>query len=535
MTATAGVSEHETFDDGSMFRSPIGLLDFQASSIAQSYLDTEAGRYDGGRLIVWDTGCGKSIFGLQMAALMAEDDASGARRHDLTIVIAERGKVSEWVDDVKEFTTLSVRKHLGANRWKQMTKLGMPDVLVTTYDTAKLDLVRFEKAQRGKKVVANKLFEQIEDLEVMWVLDEMGAKLANRTSMTYKAFDWTFKQRRKAHPKTHRAFGLTATPLESGYENAFNLGRLLFPSLMPTVQGFEDAYVTSRHQQFGTPRYNSLAVPQFASLFGPVMDRKSKKDPEIDAQFPRMLKRTSRIDMGPEQAKLYRAIASLQEEDEEPVPGLWGVLRMVADHPAAIPFAARNGDSKLVKALVQTWGEDAFNVPCAKADELVERLKQITAEGHKAVVFTFFGQTVLPVLKAQMVRAGINVWVNHGGMTEAESARERADFRNTPQSGVYLTSDAGCRGINLPEATYLFEYEGSLTFANHEQRINRIHRLSSTAPSVTCTTFLTNDTVEEHILDLMLERKAQTHLLLDDDDGEALMGKQARRDAFLGR
>ena len=156
--------------------------------------------------------CGKSIFGLRMATLLAEDAANGVRRHDLTIVLAERGKVSEWVDDFATFTTLSVRKHLGPGRWKWLEKNPLPDVLVTTYETAKLDLVSFEKAHRGKKIVPGKLFRHIEDLNVLWLADEMGAKLANRTSATYKAFDWTFRQMRKKHPHTHRAFGLTATP-----------------------------------------------------------------------------------------------------------------------------------------------------------------------------------------------------------------------------------------------------------------------------------------------------------------------------------
>lgn len=528
-----------------MFHSPLGLLDFQADSIAAGYLETEDGRYDGGRLVVWSTGTGKSIYGLRMAALLAEDAANGLREHDLTIVLAERGKVSEWVDDFAQFTTLKARKHLGSNRWKALEKDGFPDVLVTTYETAKIDLVKFERAKRGKKILPGRLFEMIQGLNVLWLADEMGAKLGNRTSANYKAFDWVFKQMRKAHPETHRAFGLTATPLESGYENAFNLGRLLFPSLMPTVGYFEERFVTSRHPVYGTPRYNQLTVEEFTGLFRPVMDRKDKNDPEIDSQFPRMVRRTSSIEMGSEQRRLYNAVASLQQDENEaarsegrepePVPGLWIALRMLADHPRALPRAAEHGDSQLIKMLVSSWGADVFDVPCAKSVELIERLQQITAEGQKAVVFTFFGQTVLPVLAEEMRAAGLRVWVNHGGMTETESASERADFRTSNTPGVYLTSDAGARGINLPEATHLFEFEGSLTYANHDQRINRIHRINSTARSVTCTTFVTSGSVEVAILDGMLERKAQTDLLLDDDDGEMLMTKHQRRAAFLAR
>ena len=481
---------------------------------------------------------GKSIFGLRMATLLAEDARNGVREHDLTVVLCEKGKVGEWVEDFSKFTRLSVRKHHGGNRMKLLERDGLPDVLVTTYETAKADLVRFTrpaKGKRGTKITPGPLFEAIADKHVLWLGDEFAAKLGRRTSDAYKAFDWVWRQRRKSHPQSHRIFALTATPIETGYENAFNQGRLLAPERMPTVAEFEEWMVRSRHPVYGTPTYRAENAAAFAELLAPIIDRRRKTDPDIMAQFPKKVERVATVEMEREQARLYDMVATLQQPDEEPVPGLWTVLRMIADHPAALVEAAAKGEGKIAKMLVEELGADFLrSVGSAKEKELLVRLEHAVKEEHsKVVVFTFFGQTVLPVLAKAIRAKGIKVYENHGALSEHEAHQRRQFFKADSDPCVFLTSDAGCRGINLPEATQVIEFEGSLTYANHVQRIDRIHRISSDSPSVMCTTLVADDTIEVAILKKVLQRNEQSDVLLGDDDaGEDFWSAQERRAAF---
>lgn len=529
----------EEWPEGALFHSPMGLFDFQEESIVRDYLKTEGG---GGMMVVWDTGTGKSIFGLRMATLLAEDARNGVREHDLTVVLCEKGKIGEWAEDFSKFTKLSARKHHGSNRWKVMERDGLPEVLITTYETAKSDLVRFArpaKGKRGTRILPGPLFEAIADKNVLWLGDEFAAKLGNRTSDMYKAFDWVWRRRRKSRPKSHRIFALTATPIETGYENAFNQGRLLAPERMPTVAEFEEWMVRSRHPVYNTPTYRSENAADFAALLNPIIDRRRKTDPDIMAQFPKKVERVSRVEMDREQAKLYDLVATLQHPDEDAVPGLWTVLRMIADHPAALIEAAAKGQGKMAKMLVEELGEDFLrSVGSAKEKELLVRLEHaVKEERSKVVVFTFFGQTVLPVLAKAIRAKGIKVYENHGALSEQESHQRRQSFKTDNDPCVYLTSDAGCRGINLPEATQVIEFEGSLTYANHVQRIDRIHRISSESASVVCTTLVTDDTIEVSILKKVLERNEQSDVLLGDDDaGEGFWSAQERRAAFdVGR
>jgi SNF2 family DNA or RNA helicase len=275
-------------------------------------------------------------------------------------------------------------------------------------------------------------------------------------------------------------------------------------------------------------------------MVAPIIDRRRKTDPDIMAQFPKKTEQSLIVEMGPEQSELYELLESLQDNPEDPrepvlVDGLWTLLRMAAGHPAAIPLAARNGSSKVAKMLVEELGEDYFTtISSAKANELLIRLEHVVKEqGQKAVVFTFFGQTILPVLAKMLRDKKFKVYTNHGGMSESEQAESRLAFRADPEPCIFLTSDAGSRGINLPEATHVYEFESALTYANRTQRIDRIHRITSTSPTITCTTLVTNRTVEAAIIEKMSQRNEQSDLLLGDDDaGEGFMTAADRRAAL---
>lgn len=477
---------------------------------------------------------GKSVFGLRMSTLLAEEDLP----YDHTVVLAEKGKLGEWVEDFTKYTGQSVRKHHGPNRLKKLAADGLPDVLVTTYETARLDLVQSVKG--GRVVGSGPLYEALRGKSVLWIGDEFAAKLSNRSTAVYKAFDWVFKQQRKVNPTGHRVFGLTATPVETGYENAFNQGRLLFPDRMPTVKEFEESMVTYRDPRFGTPTFNQSYAPIFVERFAPMMDRRRKTDPDIVAQFPKRVEQVAHVDMEKRQADLYEAVISvaddmMAESGKDDVPGLFTALRMIAGHPASLPLAAKTGESNLVKMLVDVWGEQVFlDAGSAKEKELLIRLGHIIDEGEKSVVFTRFGNTILLVLQASMEAEGMRVFTNTGSMSAAESSFSQKRFRSHKGPAIFLTSDAGARGINLPEATNVFEYESATTFGTHVQRLDRIHRINSTAPSVFCTTMVLNETVEVPLLERMLDRNEQSDTLLGDTESvEGDMTAQERRKMFM--
>jgi SNF2 family DNA or RNA helicase len=529
---TAEVVPQDSWPTDDLYYSPIGLFAFQAEGIADAYLNTEHG---GGNLVVWDAGTGKTHFGMRMSTLLAEDSRDDIRAHDLTILVCEKGKLSEWAEDFARYTTQGVRIHHGSNRMKQLTKLGLPDVLITTYETGKADLVRFIKTpgKRGTSMAHGPLMETIQGLSVLWVFDEMP-KLRNRSSDNYKCFDYALRKMKKSHPNDHRVFGLTATPIERDWEDAFNQCRLIRPDLMPTVDQFNSYFVRSR-DPYGRAKYQQARMHEFALMCRPIIMRKRKTDQDVIDQFPSKVEEAQHLEMAPDQARLYRMVESLQDGEEEPVPGLWTALRQIAGCPASLVRSAAQGDSRLVKILVEEMGADhLMGVSSVKETALLDYLDPlVNGQGAKVVVFTFFGQTILPILGALLRSNGYRVYENHGGLSSTEMGRVRQDFRDDSKPCVFLTSDAGSRGINLPEATYICEFESALTYANRTQRIDRIHRIDSKAASVSCLTMIVNYTVEVGIMNNVSLRNDQTDLLLGDlDAGESFMSADDRREAL---
>lgn len=510
-----------------LYASARGLYNFQADGVARSYLRMEDG---GGVLCTWETGLGKSHLAMALAAMFIEDGLI-----DLVVLVAERGKITndEWPKDLGKFTRLSWARHHGTGRMDRLAKKGLPQVLVTTYETGKGDLAKFTKGKRGTVLLSDgPLMEMILGKRVLFIFDESG-KLKNRSTHTYKAWNRTLEHMRRKAPQ--RVLAMSATPIEKDYEDAYNQLRIVDPRKVPLVKDFEADYIASR-DPYDRPRYHRDKMPEFAALVRPMILHKRKTDPDVMEEFPKQVEESHWVEMAPDQRSLYEMVCDLQDPgDEEPMPGLYTIKRMVCAYPEAIVHSAKNGSSALAKLLVDELGENYFrSVSSAKATELINYLEPLVkGQGAKVVVFSFFGPSVLPLLERDLRAKGFRVYLTYGGMTMAEIATQRQAFKDDPLPAVLLSSDAGARGVNLPEATYVVEYESALTFANRTQRLNRIHRIDSTAPSVTCMTFFMKESVEETIAKNMIDRNEQHDVLLADDDaGDDFISAAERRQAL---
>ncbi|WP_428957796.1 SNF2-related protein [Streptomyces sp. cg35] len=510
-----------------LFSSPHGLFPCQQEGAAFAYLKRSG-------LLVADTGIGKSVIAMAVAALLAEDQAE-----DLVLLVCKQNKIAEWAEDFSTFTPFSHRVHHGPARMRKLDET-LPHVLISTFETLRTDLTVFTvpPGKRAQAPAPGHLLQVLLDAQaagrrVLVVYDEISDKLRNRTSRMYKSHTYALQRLRKAQPDL-RALGLTATPLSKGYEDGFNLLRLLVPGAMPKITDFEKAVVASR-DDYGRPRYNPQGVADFTALAQPYMWRKRKSDPDVSGLFPQRIEEFRSLALRKDQAELYASVAALQEGRQEAVPGLHAALRQIAAHPGSLVHSARHGSSQLARELVCRFGEEhLLRMGSAKTEELVEYLSPIIhGQGDKAMVFSQFGPSVLPLLADVLRKEGIRSYLYTGTMSQPEKERARLAFRNDPQACVLLSSDAGKDGINVPEATYLVEYESALTYETRTQRLGRIDRINSAAPSITCTTFVLQGTVEEGIVESMLARNEMTDWFLGDTGAEGHMGAAQRRRSYL--
>ena len=229
MTTAPELAVRPLMSNGKLFHSPLGLFPFQAECVAQAY-------FQEGLVGVLDTGLGQTIVSMALAAQLIQDD-----RKDLVLHIAQRNKIdkSEFPADWAAFTSLDTFVYHGPNRKKQLAKRGVPDVFLTTYETAREDLVRFS-GKTGRSREDGPLMDELglRSKRVLWIFDEIG-KLGNRRSKLYRAFEHALVAQRSG-PHRPRVLGLSATPMATDFEQPFNIGRIVWPEQICFSQGTED-------------------------------------------------------------------------------------------------------------------------------------------------------------------------------------------------------------------------------------------------------------------------------------------------------
>jgi superfamily II DNA or RNA helicase len=516
---TQAPETHPDWPPDILFRPP-RAIGWQTDFIVRLYL-MRAG------LLAADTGLGKSMMTMGVAGLAAEQGVI-----DHVLIVCEVNKLREWKEDFEQHTRLPAAICHGPKAKRLKVLDSLPKVIITTYETARDDAAVFPpKSSRSKTLAPGPLTEALEGKRVLVAYDEV-TKLGRRTSNLYKAHYWMLKRLRAAQP-TCRAIGLTATPMETDLENIFNELRLTVPDAMPTVAEFEDRVVRSRHPVYRTPTYSEEGKAWFRELCDPWILRKRKTDADVRDDFPPLTEKFRRIRMRPDQFGAYRALEDLAwtpEGEHREVPGLAMLLRQMAGDPLAVLETARVGNSKLAEMVAEEMGAELARCSSAKAEELISIADLVMSSDQKLLVFTFFGQTVLPVLARRL--DGRQVFTYHGGMSDAERERQKHAFKTCSGGAILLASDAAAKGINLPEISYMIEYDIATKHSLREQRKGRGSRLGKLDP-LTVISLILESTIEggAHIRRLM-ERNADQDYMLHDDEDELHMSAADRRELY---
>lgn len=488
-----------------LFHSPIGLYDFQADGVARTYWQwTQTD--EPVLLCLWETGIGKSVLAMATIAMLFEDDLV-----DQVLVVAEANKMLDWYeDDFPAFTELSVGLYAGTIAKRRKILLSPAQVLVTSYETGRNDICSF--SPRSRSVVrAGMLTEALRGKRVAVVFDEFS-RLRTRTAKSYLAWNYLLNRvlRAPGHPQP-KVLALSATTVEHDPEDHYNAGRLLTPDRAGGVEHFYASYVESWDQYERPYRWKNLSaaksdpgVTPLNALFGAVTIRKAKTDPDVIEQFPAKVENPpTRVELSPVHAELYSRIEEIFAEEsvpEEVARQGFGLLRQVAGHPASL----LGSSGAYAKHIVASVGAEFLTaLPPTKIEAMLAWQARMAEQ--QTVIFTFYGQSILPYLHAALTRQGYLVSVNHGGMSKEERKTSQDAFK-AGDTQVFLSSDAGARGLNLGIGSGLLHYELPLLNSIYEQRSSRIHRIDSAHPSVTIDHLLVADTVEMAIAGLCWKR-----------------------------
>lgn len=509
---TAEVAE----DRKSLYHSPLGLFDFQVEGAALTYwqwTETE----EPVTLALWDTGIGKSHLAMATAAMLIEDDLI-----DLVVVVAEANKVLDWFeDDFPTFTDLSVGLYAGDPKKRKEMLEDPPQVLVMSWETGRNDICAF-KGPKSTAVVGEKMLaEALRGKRVAIYFDEFS-RLRSRGTKLYVSWDYLVNRvLRKTEHKPYIA-GLTATTVERNPADHWNAGRILSPSRAGSVAGFEQNYIAAR-DFYGNPTQWKNLTPESCEpgvvplnqMFAPITQRKRKTDPDVIDYFPaKMENPPTMVKLGAEHKALYDHVEEIfADEDlsDEVQRQGFGLLRQICGHPMSLLVSEGKYARDIVDIVGPAYLEKLAN---AKAEAMLDWQRRMGEQ--QTVIFTFYGGSILPRLEHTLRTHDLTVSVNHGKIDQFERKRQQDAFK-AGDTQIFLTSDAGAKGLNLGVGSGLLHYECPLLYSTFDQRSNRIHRIDSKHPSVTIDHLIVEDTIEVPIAHVMLKRAQWAEKVQDAD------------------
>jgi SNF2 family DNA or RNA helicase len=433
-------------------------------------------------------GLGKTIQALTAAELMAE--LFGVQK---VLIVSPTSLKYQWKGEIEKFTERSAEIIEGLNH--QRKQLYEND---TFYK-----LVNYE-------LVARDLAEIRAWAPDLVILDE-AQRIKNwqtRTAKTVKQLESTF------------AIVLTGTPIENRIEELHSIMEFVDRHhLGPLYRFVHDHRITDEGGK--VVGYRNLEAIR-NSLQG-VMIRRKKG--EVLKQLPGRIDKNFFVPMTSEQQTIHdeqydivvklvakwRRFKFLCEADQRRMQIALAYMRMAADN---------------------TYLVDKKTVFGPKIEELEIILKELVVEGGEKVVIFSQWLRMTELVEAVLNRNGISYVHLNGSVPSKGRKGLMTRFKEDPDCMVFLSTDAGGVGLNLQSGSVVINMDIPWNPAILEQRIARVHRLGQKR-SVNVINFISKNSIEERILDLLRFKKSLFAGALDSDGEDVVMIGDSQLKKFM--
>ena len=338
---------------------------------------------------------------------------------------------------------------------------------------------------------------------------------------------------------------LTGTPVLNRPEELFSQMEFVDKGVLGDPRTFEKTFIV--RDAYGRPkRYRNLHV--LRERMSEVMYRKTRAD--VADQLPKILSSTVPFDLAPAEARIYNkardhtltklaeaqavlggnfnVLAHYGHSDDPVVDKARGevmagllMLRFVCADPhliriSAEKFARGRGDgSVLADAFVKAGVLDGAPKVSSKRALFVELLQAALDEDPKAKVVAFSTFKDLLNLVQDDTASLVKSVQFTGDMNARQKNEAMKQFKADPKTRLFLSSDAGGYGVDLPEANYLMSIDLPWSGGNFDQRESRIIRLSSEWEHVNLTVLVARGSIEERMHAMIEEKRGVSEAFLD--------------------
>ena len=457
-----------------------------------------------GGILADDMGLGKTVQILAAIQRMLEErraaagDTADAPRPGPVLVVAPTSVVGTWVEQAGRFCPdLRVRAvtRTSAKRGTSFAEeAAQADVLVTSYTIARLDE------------------DELVDVDLSWLVLDEAQFIKNHASATYKAV------RRLRAPS---AVAITGTPLENSLMDLWSLLSVSAPGLLPGPDRF------TQHYRRPIERGDTDRLEALRAHMRPFLLRRTKE--EVAADLPDKSEQVLAVELPPAHRRAYDArlarerqkVLGLLETDtaQARFSALRSltILRQMALDPALVETGGTGGSDagpggrgakgpggRGRGAKTPGGGRARRRRPTAKIEVLLDTLRPVVAEGHRALVFSQFTRYLTGV-REQLEAEGLRTAYLDGTTVDRQGAID--SFRSGEADVFLISLKAGGFGLTLTEADYVFLLDPWWNPQVEEQAVDRAHRIGQDKP-VMVYRLVSADTIEEKVMDLK-EKKAE--------------------------
>jgi SNF2 family DNA or RNA helicase len=426
-----------------------------------------------GACLADDMGLGKTVQALAMLTSRAENGAA--------LVLAPVSVCRNWERESRRFApTLNPIIFRDGDRAEMVKNLQPFDVLICTYDLM----------QREAEILKGVKFSTI-------ILDEAQA-IKNYTT-----------KRTKAAMELQGDFKVitTGTPVENHLGELWSLYNFINPGLLGSINHFQE--------KFGTPidkNGDKDKKQHLRKLIQPFILRRKKNDVLDD--LPAKTEITLSVSLSEGERAFYETLRRNAVESLERMTDAGDGSKQLKILAELMRLRRACCNPNLVSP--------ELGLKSSKLELFAETVEELLDNGHKALIFSqFVGH--LGLLKEWVESKGIKYQYLDGSTTPQKREEAIAAFQSGRGGDLFLISlKAGGTGLNLTAADYVIHTDPWWNPAVEDQASDRAHRIGQTRP-VTIYRLITENTIEEKILNLHAHKRDLADSLLEGSDASAKM------------
>jgi superfamily II DNA or RNA helicase len=422
-----------------------------------------------GGILADDMGLGKTI---QILALL---QSVKHKAKSPVLLVVPRSLIFNWQSEIIKFTPdLSCLVYTGSSRRAKTASFPNVDIVITTYGTIRQDV----------ESLVNYQFSYC-------ILDEAQA-IKNRDSSTAKALRLINADNR---------ISMSGTPIENSLSDLISQFEFLNPGM--TAEGkLADLLL-------GDDKLTKKTIKNLKEAFKPFILRRTKK--QVAKDLPEKSEQVIYCEMESTQRDIYDKMLAWyrQELSKEVTPeagekkgmdflGALTRLRQLSCHPGLVNEEWRDAES-------------------VKVTVLIDRLKILISEGHRALVFSQF-TSFLALIQEKVTQEKWDFCYLDGKTKDRQGEVEK--FQNNADIPLFLISlKAGGVGLNLTGADYVFLMDPWWNPAIENQAVDRAYRIGQTKQVMACR-LVCRGTVEEKVLLMQKSKQQLADSLIEEDEGK---------------